>query len=272
MGIWQSAFPILQRYIPAHRNNRFLRFLDKISQIYHLMFENVNYDCENNGELLLLKILNNSNNLNCVLDVGANIGDYSLIARRVNKKCRIIAFEPVPETFNLLKSNTHNLKIEIHNYALGNKLGKSLISVTNDSTLSTLLDYEQEYAGRNAEYIEVDVRTGEEFLLGEIDLKEISLLKIDTEGYEPEVLKGFRSHISNVNIIQFEYGKANLFSKYFLYDYFKDYARDFHIGKLYPKGVKFYQSYNWDLDDLLGPNIVMVNKNREDLLSLLSRY
>ena len=135
MGIWHRAFPILQRYIPAHRNNRFLRFLDKISLIYHLMYENGNYDCENNGELLLLKLLNNSNNLNCILDVGANVGDYSLIARRVNKKCRIISFEPVPETFNLLKSNTHNLKIEIHNYALGNKLGKSLISVLKTALL-----------------------------------------------------------------------------------------------------------------------------------------
>lgn len=270
MGIWHTAFPMLQRYIPAHRNNKLLRLLDKTSKTYHLMYENGNYDCENNGELFLLKTLSNSNNLSSILDVGANVGEYSLIARRINKECRIIAFEPVPSTFSLLKRNTSNSNIEIHNCALGNKSGKSLISVPQDSTLASLLDYKQECAGRTSENIEIDVRTGEEFILGDTDLKEISLLKVDTEGYEPEVLKGFRSHISNANVIQFEYGKANLFSKYFLHDYFKDYSKDFHIGKLYPKGVEFHQSYNWDLDDLIGPNFVMVNRKRGDLLPLLS--
>ena len=74
---------------------------------------------------------------------------------------------------------------------------------------------------------------------------EISLLKIDTEGYESEVLKGFRRIISRINVIQFEYGKANLFSKYFLKDYFNDYYNDFYIGKLYPNGVDFYEKYEW---------------------------
>jgi len=72
------------------------------------------------------------------------------------------------------------------------------------------------------------------------------------------------------NVIQFEYGKANLFSKYFLHDYFNDYFKEFYIGKLYPRGVFFYQEYNWDLDDLIGPNFVMVNRQRSDLMHLLS--
>ena len=96
------------------------------------------------------------------------------------------------------------------------------------------------------------------------------MLKIDTEGYESEVLKGFKGILSRINVIQFEYGKANLFAKYFLKDYFNDYFNDFYIGKLYPNGVHFYEQYKWDLDDLIGPNFVMVKRSRKDLYDLLS--
>ena len=41
------------------------------------------------------------------------------------------------------------------------------------------------------------------------------------------------------------------------------------IGKLYPNGVYFYEKYNWDLDDFIGPNFVMVKRCRKDLYDLL---
>ena len=99
MFFWRKLFPYLQKYIPRHRNNKLLKILDKLAITYHSLYENLNYDCKNNGELFLLNKLNNSNNLDCIFDVGANIGTYSLLARDINKKCLIFAFEPVPETF-----------------------------------------------------------------------------------------------------------------------------------------------------------------------------
>ena len=99
MFIWRKLFPFLQKFIPKHRDNKLLKILDKFSTIYHSLYENLNYDCENNGELFLLNKLNHSNNLICIFDVGANIGTYSLLARNVNQKSLIFAFEPVPETF-----------------------------------------------------------------------------------------------------------------------------------------------------------------------------
>ena len=43
----------------------------------------------------------------------------------------------------------------------------------------------------------------------------------------------------------------------------------FIFGKLYPNGVDFYEKYEWDLEDFIGPNFVMVNRCREDLYDLL---
>ena len=271
MFFWRKLFPYLQKFIPRHRNNKLLKILDKFSTTYHFIYENLNYDCENNGELFLLKKLNLSNNLYCIFDVGANIGTYSLLARDINKKCLIFAFEPVPETFIALQENVSNKEIKIFNFALGSDIREETMIVSKDSKLSTLLLENSHLADKDdVKYVSVKIITGNEFLKTNYDHSQISLLKIDTEGFESEVLKGFRPIISRINVIQFEYGKANLLSKYFLKDYFNDYSNDFYIGKLYPNGVYFYEKYKWDLDDFIGPNFVMVNKSRKDLFDLLS--
>ena len=143
--------------------------------------------------------------------------------------------------------------------------------VPKDNKLSTLLlDNSHLKNKEHHNYVSVKIITGYEFLKNNYDLSEISLLKIDTEGYESEVLKGFKEVISRINVIQFEYGKANLFAKYFLKDYFNDYSNEYYIGKLYPNGVIFQEKYKWDLDDLIGPNYIMVKKSRKDLYDLLS--
>ena len=269
MFFWRKLFPYLQKYIPRHRSNKFLKKLDKFATIYHSLYENLNYDCKNNGELFLLNKLNNSNNLNYIFDVGANIGSYSLLARQINKKCQIFAFEPVPETYETLRKNVSNKNINTYNIALGSHINEKKMLVTKDSKLSTLLDNTNLIHKDENHYVSVQISTGNEFLKTN-NLNEISLLKIDTEGYESEVLKGFSQIISRINVIQFEYGKANLFAKYFLQDYFNDYSNQYYIGKLYPNGVNFHEKYKWDLDDLIGPNFIMVKKSRKDLYDLLA--
>ncbi len=271
MFFWRKLFPYLQKFIPRHRNNKLLKILDKCSTTYHSIYENLNYDCENNGELFLLNKLNHSNNLDCIFDVGANIGTYSLLARDINKKCLIFAFEPVSETFIDLQENVSNKDIKTFNFALGSEIREKKMLVSKDSKLSTLLLENSHLATKDdRQYSYVKIITGDEFLKTNYNLSQISLLKIDTEGYESEVLKGFNRILSRINVIQFEYGKANLYAKYFLKDYFNDYSNEYYIGKLYPTGVDFYSKYKWDLDDLIGPNFVMVKRSRKDLFDLLS--
>jgi len=271
MFFWRKLFPYLQKSIPRNRNNQLLKILDKVSTTYHSLYENLNYDCEYNGELFLLNKLNQSNNLNCIFDVGANIGNYSLLAREINKQCLIFAFEPVPKTYIDLKENVLNKDIKTFNIGLGSDTREEMMLVSKDSKLSTLLLENSNLSTKdNPQYVSVKIISGDEFLKNNNELNQISLLKIDTEGYESEVLKGFRRIMPKVNIVQFEYGKANLFSKYFLKDYFNDYSDDYYIGKLYPNGVEFFEKYKWDLDDLIGPNYVMVKRSRKDLYALLS--
>jgi FkbM family methyltransferase len=56
----------------------------------------------------------------CVFDVGANIGVFSLLAlERVGRSGRVFAFEPIPETFEVLRRNAENHGDVVRSYNLG---------------------------------------------------------------------------------------------------------------------------------------------------------
>jgi len=262
--------PLLQ-LIQANRSAYLFRKLDYFAKGYHLAFENFNnYDCALNGEFFLADKLHSMGSLNCVIDVGANIGKYSKMIRAICKKCRIVAFEPVLSTFEELKKGTESLDIEMHNCALGNFSGKAQIAIVpNQSTLASLVENLQEGGGRISNNTEIDVVKGSEYIHNS-GIERISLLKVDTEGFESEVLKGFEAAILKADVVQFEYGKGNIFSRYHLHDYFRDYSAWFFIGKLFPGGVLFHDEYDWKLDDHIGPNYVMVNRNRIDIKLAIS--
>ena len=157
-----------------------------------------------------------------------------------------------------------------YNFAFGKKDGVSLINVYEKDTLASMLNFQNQFMNKEFKKLEINLRTGNSFLSENPEIREISILKIDTEGFENFVLEGFNVYLEIVNVIQFEYGLANLSSKYFLFDYFKDYSSIFEIGKLYPRGVLFYDDYNIQQENFIGPNLIMVRKDRKDLIDLLS--
>lgn len=55
----------------------------------------------------------------------------------------------------------------------------------------------------------MQIRTAKDYII-EKDIANIDFIKIDTEGYELDVLRGFEDYLYNVNIIQFEYGGTYL--------------------------------------------------------------
>jgi len=268
--IWRKIFSLIQVNLPKYYHIKILRILNKLAVIYHECYENKNYDINSNGEKFLLKKLRKSNNLNCIFDVGANKGDYSMLSRVISPKAKIFAFEPVFETFEILISNLKGIGISTHNFALGDIVGSSEINLYEKDTLSSMVNFQNEFLNKDFKKIKINVKTGNSFLKEKPEIKEISLLKIDTEGYENKVLEGFNEFFKIINVIQFEYGLANLSSKYFLFDYFKDYSSVFKIGKLYPGGVVFFDEYNINIENFIGPNFVMVRKDRKDLIELLS--
>lgn len=118
------------------------------------------------------------------LDIGSNVGSYSLLASGV-RKARTIAFEPIASTFGLLASNItlnklDNLVTPV-NAAVGASKGTLVFTSDADTTNHVLED-----ASVAENTVKVPVVTIDESL----ENLSPSLIKIDVEGYETEALKG----------------------------------------------------------------------------------
>ena len=152
-----------------------------------------------NFEIDMIELFKNFININSViLDIGANIGLTSILFSELGKF--VYSFEPVNETFTMLKNNLENTKksnYKINNFALGssneiltinfNKSNKSNGFISNNN----IIDYSQEME-LNSQQIKV-VKL-DEF---QIEHSKIDFIKLDVEGFEKNVILGGKNKILN---------------------------------------------------------------------------
>jgi FkbM family methyltransferase len=141
-----------------------------------------------------------------VFDVGANDGRTIHILQRHLPSPRILAFEPVAGTFEVLKQQTADYpNVECVQLAMGSEQGRSEIYINESAALNSL----HEGWGSGSARETIDVTTLDAFLV-EHPVERIHLLKIDTEGHDLEVLKGAAQSLakSQVEIIMVEAGFA----------------------------------------------------------------
>ena len=133
------------------------------------------------------------------MDVGANIGPYALIMSE-QPETQVLCFEPHPETFavlgRVLASNDRK-KVRAFNLALSDKVGELRFSDTACNPCNHIL-----HPDEDGNAIIVKSITGREFCQQENTVPD--LLKIDTEGHEPEVLRGFGDTLSQVKVLMLE--------------------------------------------------------------------
>jgi FkbM family methyltransferase len=129
------------------------------------------------------------------IDVGANVGYVSAFGLGlVGKTGQVHAFEPVPRYFDLLRrveQDNPSFRLHINGTALGDKPGVATIAVTklpNMGWNTMVPDFMNERDV--AETVEVPVTTLDTYL-AEKQIRRVRLVKIDTEGYEFPVLRGF---------------------------------------------------------------------------------
>jgi len=126
-----------------------------------------------------------------ILDVGANTGLYSLVAKSNNPNSNIYCFEMVPRIFKLLNHNIaiNDMKIDTYNYAISSSNMETTFYDLpgNHHHLASL----EETALTNFKNtIKQKTKTITLDTFKPLKGKSIDLVKIDVEGHELEVLKG----------------------------------------------------------------------------------
>lgn len=157
----------------------------------------------------ILKDLLARRGITTVLDVGANEGQYATLLRRVGFTGRIISYEPVPDVAAALRTRASaDPAWEVVDVALGARSGTLRLNRTVGSDLVSALDpvpFAQRVLGQNAEvvgHVDVPVRRLDEVWPADPD--DTVLLKLDTQGYDLEVLKGAERSLEAVDVVQTE--------------------------------------------------------------------
>jgi FkbM family methyltransferase len=232
-------------------------------------YNNVNYDFNSNGEARVLRLLG-TRSIGCIFDVGANVGDWLLLARRWCPSAHIHAFEIVPDTFSTLqRRSSSSPAVTLNPIGLAEQPGRvEVIHCLDDSGLSSVIPWPH---GKQSTTLSCQVVTGDDYC-ADHHIDHIDLLKLDIEGAELPVLRGFRRMLcaGAINVIQFEYGYVNILPKFLLKDLVEFLtAHGYVVGKMFPTYVDF-RPYDLKDEDFMGPNYCAVRQSRQDLIALLA--
>ena len=148
--------------------------------------------------------------IDVVLDVGANIGQFGSELRNIGYMGKIISFEPTSDAFEKLKKNAKGDNLwQIHNYSLGEFDGDTTINISRNSVSSSILKNLPQLTESAPDAIYVGT---ENIIVKKLDtiFDELQLdgknifLKIDTQGYEDMVITGANESLEKIVGLQVE--------------------------------------------------------------------
>jgi FkbM family methyltransferase len=156
-------------------------------------------------ELVHLRNLLRALDANCVLDVGANRGQYARELRGIGYDGHIISFEPVAEEFAAMSALFAADRLwKGYQLALGAEDRKAIISIPRLTVMSSLLnplDKVSPVTRQEVEMKRLDALLPQ--LVAHIHSPRI-FLKIDTQGFDTEVFKGAEGSLKDIVGLQSE--------------------------------------------------------------------
>ena len=186
------------------------------------------------------------NDVKIIFDVGGHNGESILLFNKNFNFFKLYTFEPLKTNFLKLKINTKKVaeKIVYLNCALGDKKESRIIKEMMETSSSTLNDINEKsiyykkkkfFLGvkeKQKMFVEKKVSIDRAInIIKQFKIDKIDLLKIDTEGYELNVIKGFGADIDIVKVIIFEHHYDLMIRKNYTYSDINMYLvhKGFHL-------------------------------------------
>ncbi len=199
-----------------------------------------------------------NNNISVLIDVGSHKGEYINSIKKKFKIQTIYGFEPNPDIFKILKKKIIDKNIYIFNCGISEKRGTINFykNLESSSSSANKLNKESKYYKKkyfllnffNSNEVEIkidiDVIRLDEFYKSE-KLKEIDLIKIDTEGFELKVLKSLGDKIHNIKMVHFEHHFDDMVIKNYKLTDIHNYLIKKEFVKFFKIKMKFRKSFEY---------------------------
>jgi FkbM family methyltransferase len=159
------------------------------------------------------------NDIDLILDVGANVGQYAKLVRKLGYSGRIVSFEPLSNPYaQLLIAKRDDPLWEIApRVALGDTDGEIRINIAKNSYISSVLDRLDILAKAEPDSVYVGSEIVQLHRLDSMAAPYINgkthaiFLKIDVQGFEREVLEGAKNTLSKVKGVLLELSLVPLY-------------------------------------------------------------
>ena len=196
-----------------------------------------------------------------VFDVGAHYGEtIKLFNKKLNIK-KIYSFEASPKNYQILKksiSKYNSKKIEIYNYGIGRELSKSYINQTLESSSSTIneLNVNSKYLKKKLKILNIKNKNSFhykipikiitlDYFIEKNKIENIDLLKIDTEGYEFNVLKGLSKYNQKIKLVYFEHHYDDMIVKNYKFGDIHQLLKSFGFVMIKKSKMLFRKSFEY---------------------------
>jgi len=147
-----------------------------------------------------------------ILHIGAHFGQEFKTYKKMNIK-NVCFFEPLPKTFEVLKSNVGDEAI-LHNTAIGNMVGEVEMNVesANQGQSSSILEpaiHLRQYPHiRFTDKVKVKITKLDNFIE---DCEKYNFINIDVQGYELEAFKGAEEYLNHIDYIMTEVNRDEVY-------------------------------------------------------------
>ncbi len=187
---------IIAKKLIVHPSLFFSGFIVKNSDGLFFCKDNVNLDIISERFESNLRKYFKSINKGMFLDIGANVGKYTvMISNQIRKEGMVVSIEPHPKNFDILIKNMKLNKCEnvipIKVAAWNKKEPLKLFSHENQPVLASSVKVSNNYIKVNADTVDN--------IAEELKIKNFDFIKIDVEGAEPQVLEGMENVLKEGN-------------------------------------------------------------------------
>ena len=208
---------------------------------------------------------NKYNDFKILVDIGAHKGEsIKLFSKNFIIK-KIISFEASPINFEFLKKKIdenkqeyNNTEIVLENIALGAENKIIEFNQFNESSSSTIKDINKEskyykrkfrlinFLNNKKTFQKIKIKVSKlKDYIEKNNIKKIDFIKIDTEGYEFEILLGLENKIKLVDIIMFEHHYDNMIKKGYTFENINKLLIKNNFNKIYKSRMPFRKTFEY---------------------------